>query len=84
MEKKQVKIGKPVKTGQVTIIPVVKFSLNYWRGRSRFSCLGIKQPLFIVVVSSSWKRVFRPNGEEIPLEQLIEEIPSLQKVLNAI
>ncbi|MFC2032879.1 hypothetical protein ACFLUS_05985 [Chloroflexota bacterium] len=51
MEKKEVEIGNPVTIGQVTLIPVVEFSLNHWRGGSRFSCFGIKHPASIVVVS---------------------------------
>jgi len=84
MDKKQVEIGKTVRIGQVILIPIVEFSLNYWHGEHRFSCFCTAQPVFIVVVSPSWKRGFRANGEEVPLELVIEEIPGLREILEAI
>ncbi len=84
MEKKEVEIGNPMIIGGVTLIPVVEFSLNYWRGGGRFSCFGIKQPVSIVVVSSSGKRAFRASGEEVPLDQFIQETPGIREVLETI
>ncbi len=84
MKEKEVDIGNPVTIGQVTLIPVVEFSLNYWRGGSRFSCFGIKQPASIVVVSPAGKRAFKTNGEEVPLGQFIKETPGIREVLETI
>jgi uncharacterized spore protein YtfJ len=61
MEEKEVEIGIPITTGQVTVIPVVESSLNYWQGGSRFSCFVTKHPVAIVVISRSWKKAFRTN-----------------------
>ncbi len=84
MEKKEVEIGNPMTIGEVTLIPVVELSLNYWRGEGRFSCFGIKQPASIVVVNSSGKRAFRASGEEVPLDQFIQETPGIREVLETI
>jgi len=84
MEKKEVEIGNPMTIGEVTLIPVVELSLNYWRGGGRFSCFGIKQPASIVVVISSGKRAFRASGEEVPLDQFIQETPGIREVLETI
>ncbi|MFC1980485.1 hypothetical protein ACFLVS_06605 [Chloroflexota bacterium] len=84
MEQKEVEIGNPVTIGQVTLIPVVEFSLNYWRNGSRYSCSGIKQPVSIVVVSPAGKKAFRTNGGEVPLDQFIEETPGIREVLESI
>ncbi len=84
MEKKEVEIGNPVTIGEVTLIPVVELSLNYWHGGGRFSCFGIKRPASIVVVSPSGKRAFRISGEEVPLDQFIQETPGIREVLETI
>ncbi len=84
MEKKEVEIGNPMTIAGVTLIPVIEFSLNYWHGEGRFSCFVIKQPVSIVVVSSSGKRAFRASGEEVPLGQFIQETPGIKEVLETI
>jgi len=84
MEKKEVKIGNPVTVAGVTLIPVVKVSLNYWRGNGSVSFFGAKQPIGVVVVSPSAKRAFRITGEEVPLDQLIQEVPGIKEVLEGI
>ena len=84
MAEKEVEIGNPVTIGQVTLIPVAEFSLNYWHGGSRSSCFGIKQPASIVVISPAGKRAFRTNGEEVPLDQFLEETPGMREVLETI
>ena len=84
METKQIEIGNPVKVAQITLIPVVEVSLNSWSDKNRCSCFGTKQPLSLVVVSLLGKRAFRITGEEIPLDKLLEETPSIREALEAI
>ena len=84
MEKEEVEIGNPITIGGVTLIPVVELSLTYWCGGGRFSCFGTKQPASIVVVNSSGKRAFRASGEEVPLDQFIQETPGIREVLETI
>ena len=84
MEKKEVEIGNPMTIGGVTLIPVIELSLNYWHVGGRFSCFGIIQPVSVVVVSSSGKRAFRASGEEVSLDQLIQETPGIKEVLETI
>ena len=81
MEKKEIKIGNPVSIAGVTLIPVEKVSLNYWHGKSSISFLGIKQPVNLVVISPSAKRAFNIGGEEVPLDQLIQEVPTIKEIL---
>ena len=81
MEKKEVDIGTPVVVAGVTLIPVTKVSQNYWQGNGGLSFFGVKQPIGVVVVSQSTKRAFRITGEEVPLDQLIQEDPDIKKAL---
>jgi len=84
MEKKEVEIGNPVTVAGVTLIPVVKVSLNYWRGNGSVSFFSVKKPIGVVVVSPSAKRAFRITGEEVPLDQFIQEVPGIKEVLEGI
>ena len=84
MEKKEVEIGSPVAVRRVILIPVTKVSLNSWRRKDSISSFGIKQPVSIVVVSPSEKRAFRITGEEVPLDQLIKEVPAIKELIRQI
>ncbi len=84
MEKKEVEIGSPVTVAGVTLIPLIKVSLNYWRRNGSLSFLGVKQPIGVVIVSPSAKRAFRITGEEVPLDQFIQEVPGIKEVLEGI
>ena len=83
MEKKEVEIANPVTVGEVILIPIAELSLNYWRGKHRVSFFGIKQPVSVVVVSQSVKKAFRVTGEEVPLDQLIQEAPGIREILES-
>ncbi len=84
MEKKEVGLDTPVVVAGVTLIPVTEVSLNYWHGSGGISFFGVKQPIGVVVVSQSTKRAFRISGEEIPLDQLIQEAPAIKEILERI
>jgi hypothetical protein len=53
----------------------------YKRG---ISFLGTKQPLGVIVISPLEKKAFKVSGEEVPLDELIKELPGIKKLLNAI
>lgn len=82
MEKKKIEIGSPVAVRGVTLIPVIKVSLNSWHHKSGISFFGVKQLLSVAVVSPSEKKAFRVTGEEVPLEQLIQEVPDIKELLD--
>ena len=84
MEEKGLEIDNPVAVAGVTIIPVAKVSLNYWHGDSGISFFGVKQPIDVVVISSSEKRAFRITGEEVSLDQLIQEVPGIEETVERI
>ena len=84
MEKKEVRIGNPVTVAGVTVIPVAQVSLHYWCSKGGISFFGIKQPVSVVVVSLPVKKAFGITGEEVPLDQLIQEVPGIKEVLERI
>ena len=83
-KKKEVEISNPVTIAGVTLIPVIKTSLYYWHSNRGVSFFSIKQPLNVIVVSPSGKRAFRITGEEVSLDQLIQEVPGIQEILAGI
>ena len=82
MEKQEVGIDNPVEAAGVTLIPVVKVSLNYWHANGSISSFGVKQAVAVVVVYPTAKRAFRITGEEVPLGQLLQEFPSTKETLE--
>lgn len=82
MEKKEIGADTPIIVAGVTLIPVVEVSLNYWHGKRGISFFGVKQPVGVVLVSPSAKRAFRVTGEEVLLDQLIQEAPGIKEVLG--
>jgi len=84
MEKEEVGTDNPVAIAEVTLIPVAKVSLNYRHDNSTISFFGAKQPVAVVVISGTTKKAFRTTGEEVPLDQLIQEVPDIKEILDRI
>ncbi len=82
MEKKEVSAGTPVTVAGVTLIPVEEVSINGWHGKGGGSFFGIKRPVGLVVLAPPVKKAFRVNGEEVPLDQLIREVPGIKQILG--
>ena len=84
MEKEEIRIEAPFAIAGVTLVLIVKTSLNCWQSKRSLSFFGTKQPVSVVVVSPQARRAFRINGEEVPLDQLTKEVPGLKEILEGI
>lgn len=84
MEKKEITIDNPVAVGELTLIPVVQVSSSYWWAGGGASLFGIKQPVAVVMISMSAKRAFRITGEEVSLDQLIQEFSGIKEMLEGV
>ncbi len=82
MEKKKVTIGHHLTVAGVTLIPVIESSLSCWNIKGIFSFFGVSQPVSIVAVSTSEKKAFSNTGEEVPLGQLIREVPGIKGLID--
>ena len=82
MEKKRVTISSPIAIAGITLILITKMSLNCQPGGYNIFFSGVKQPVGIVVASPSTKKAFEITGKEIPLDQLIQEVPGLAGMLE--
>ena len=79
MEKKEVAINDTLVISGLTIIPVVQVTVNYWSYNNGASFFGVKEPVAVIVVSDAGKRAFRLTGEEVSIEQLLEETSELKE-----
>ena len=82
VEKKEVIIENPVTVGGVTLIPVAQVSLTYKHSNNGISVTCVNQPIAIVVLSVSARKAFRITGEEISINQLIQEIPNIKPMME--
>ena len=82
MEKKEIIAESPITVASVTLVPVAEVTLNYLEVKSGIAFFGSKKPVSLVLVSPSEKKAFRITGEEVPLTQLIEEVPSLGEIIE--
>ena len=82
MEKKKLTIEGPLEMGEVAVIVLAETSLscNGSGGVMLFS--GAKKPVYIILISRSKKMVFGINGEQVSIDQLIADFPSIEPVLK--
>ena len=81
MEKK-ITISSPVAIAGVTLILVIKVSVNCQGAGSNIFFSGVKQPVNVVVASPSTKKAFNIDGDEIPIGPLLQEVPDLAGMLE--
>ena len=81
MEKSVVSLDKPISIRGLTIVPVVKLSTHY-SFAAGIAVMSTRQAVAAVIISPSQKKAFRTTGEEISLEQLVAEFPTLREPLE--
>jgi len=84
MEKKEIVIENPVVIRGVTLVPIVRVLMNSGHGKGGYSFFSVKQPVAVIVVSPAAKRVLRVTGEEISVDELIQEAPAIKEELGKI
>ena len=75
-------VGSPIAIAETILIPVIKSSLNCQSSGNTIFFSGVKKPVSIVVASPSANKAFEITGQEIPLDQLIQEVPDLIQILE--
>lgn len=74
---KIVTVEGPFVIGGVTLIAVVRSSLIRKCSDKGIWLFGFKLPIALVLISDSSKRAYRINGDEVSIEQLLEEHPEI-------
>ena len=84
MEGKEVAFDNPIGIAGLTIIPIVHVSLNYWSHNGGASFFSVKQPVAVIVVSPAAKRAFWITGEEVSIDQLVQEASDIKEILKGL
>lgn len=74
---KIVTVEGPFVIGDVTLVTVVRSLLKCKCSDKGIWLFGIKFPIALMVISDSSKRAFRITGEEVSIDQLLEEFPEI-------
>lgn len=73
---------KAVAVGDITIIPLKEISVYYVNNPQAFSVYASSEPIGIVIDSPQGKWAIDMQGEQMPLETCIREIPDLKRILD--
>ena len=84
MEKKEITVISPTTVGGTTIITVSNVKINGWLSKRGFFISGYGQLNNVIIATPSFRKAFRITGEEVPLDQLIQEHPDIQSMLEVI
>jgi hypothetical protein len=82
MEIKTIKTESGISVGGVTLVPIVESGCAAWRMSGRLSVTGYKHPLAIIVIMEGQKKAYRVSGEEIAIEELVSEYPSVKESIE--
>lgn len=75
-------VAVPMAIAGITLVLVVKLSMNCQLAGGNIFFSGLKQPVSLVVTSPSVKKAFDVNGEEVPVSTLVHQTPGLRSVLE--
>ena len=82
MEKKKTIIAGPMALAGITLILIMKLSVNCQPVGNNIFFSGTKQPISLVVSSPSARKAFHIEGDEVPVSTLLQETPGLSDVLE--
>jgi hypothetical protein len=83
MEKKKVTIAGPMVIAGITLILVIKLSINSQPAGNSLVFSGVKQPVSLVVASPASKKALALDGGEIPINKLLREASGLADMLES-
>jgi hypothetical protein len=74
---KIVTVEGPFAIGGVTLIAIVRSLLTSKSSDKGIWLFGMKLPVALMEISDSSKRAFRITGEEVSIDQILEENPGI-------
>jgi hypothetical protein len=84
MENKKIKAESKLSVGGVTLVPVVESACAGWRLGDSVSFTGYKTPLAVVVLAVGLKKAYRITGEELTIDELVKEFPSVKAAIDSL
>ena len=84
LEKEEISTGQLITVGELTLLPIIRTYMSCQKVNKGIACFGSKAPIGIIVISPSWRRALNITGEEVPLDQYIEQVPEVKELLRNI
>ncbi len=81
MEIEEVSAGKAITVGETMLLPIVRTSISCRNVNSGIVCSGSKNLVGIVIISPKWKHAINVAGEEVPIDQYLEQVPEVKELL---
>ena len=82
MEKQELKIENPATVNGVTVIPVVNILRKQICQKNSAYIYVEKKPVAVIVLRLHGYSAYGANGEEIPLQELLRELPELADLIR--
>ena len=79
---KRLYAGTPVVVGETTIFPLEQLATCHCSMKKGFFIYASREPFGLVISSSQGRWAVSLDGEDMPLETLIQEIDGLGQVLD--
>jgi hypothetical protein len=83
MEKRITGTETPITFPGTTIIPLWEISLHYSTSAG-ITFSGSKKAIGIVIINTKHTKVFRVNGEKVPLDTILLEVPGLKEAMEKV
>lgn len=80
----ELRLGNTMVVGNVTLVPIERFSIQLDNDTSGGWLSGLKEPFAIIVCDAAGIRAYDTEATEIPVDSLIQKIPDLGTVLKPI
>ena len=81
---KEARVGQPVTIGGITIIPLETVTFFQADNDSGLSFYISRQPIGIAIRTSQNRWAIDIDGNEVPLENYLQEFDNLQQVLDSL
>jgi hypothetical protein len=83
MEKTITGVETPISFRGSTIIPIWEISLHH-SSTAGIIIFGSKKAVGAIIITAKQTKAFGVNGEELPLEKFLREVPGLKEVLEKV
>jgi len=82
LEKEEISTGQYIYVGELTLLPIIRTYMSCRNVNNGIACFGTKTPIGIIVISPDWRRALNITGEEVPLDEYLEQVPEVKELLQ--
>ena len=84
MKIEEVKAGRPIRVGEITLVPIEHTLVSYVGMEGVAVVRGSKGLAGIVVVSGKDRYTIDLTGEEVPVDRYLRQVPELARLLDTL